>query len=88
MTEEDKDNKSSENIDEELREHARKVSKGLFDSSYKSDFDERELASGDVELLEKSDAELFPDEIEEYTDEEKKPRVVVDNELDVKSNDS
>lgn len=42
-------------------------------------FDERDLASGNLDLLEKSDAELFPDETEEYTEEERKPKVVVNN---------
>ena len=31
------------------------------------EFDEKELASGSTELIEKSDAELFPDEAEEST---------------------
>ncbi|MCW8875493.1 MAG: hypothetical protein OQJ89_01320 [Kangiellaceae bacterium] len=37
-----------------------------------SDFDERDLVSGDINDLHKSDAELFPNEIEEFTPEERR----------------
>lgn len=40
--------------------------------SNNSDFDERELASGDINDLHKTDAELFPDELEEFTPEERR----------------
>ena len=59
---------------ESLRRYAKKAAEGLFNPE--NDFDERELASGSNELLDKSDAELFPDEIEEYTAEEHKSRLV------------
>lgn len=63
---------------EKLRSYGKEAKKGLF-SPEKSDFDERELASGSADLLEKSDAELFPDEAEEYKPEERKPRIVINN---------
>jgi len=72
-----KDGSSKES--EELRKYGNKATKNLFNSENNSDFDENELASGSVDLLEKTDAELFPDEIDEYTDEERKPRVIVNN---------
>lgn len=64
---------------EELRKYGKKAAKGLFSSGESSHFDENELASGSTDFLEKTDAELFPDEIDEYTKEERKPRVIVDN---------
>jgi len=36
------------------------------------DFNERGAIFGDIEDLDKSDAELFPDEIEEYTPKERR----------------
>ena len=69
---------------EQLRERLRKTKltskKDLFDSD-KSDFDETQLASGSSDLLKKSDAELFPDEIEEYTPEERRQKIIGDNKL-------
>jgi len=79
MTDEKNENSKRSSKGEELRKYAKKAAEGLFDSSSSSEFNERELASGDAGLLEKSDAELFPDEIEEYTDKGKKPRIVVNN---------
>ncbi|VAW87629.1 hypothetical protein MNBD_GAMMA18-55 [hydrothermal vent metagenome] len=64
---------------EELRKYGNKAAKGLFSSKESSSFDENELASGNTDLLEKTDAELFPDEVDEYTKEERKPRIIVDN---------
>ena len=37
-----------------------------------SDFDERDLASGNIKDLHKSDSELFPDELEEHAPEERR----------------
>jgi hypothetical protein len=45
------------------------------------DFNEQDVLAGDEELLEKTDAELFPDELEEYIPKERKPRLVANNEL-------
>ena len=37
-----------------------------------ADFDERGPLAGSSDLMDKSDAELFPDELEEYTPEERR----------------
>lgn len=60
----------------DLEDYAKQTSKDLFKTSSDSNFDERELASGSEELLDKSDAERFPDELEEYTKEERKPKII------------
>ncbi len=88
MTKDDNSDKDSSITEEELRKYAKDLSRELFNSDNASDFDERGLASGDEESLDKTDAELFPDEIEEYTEEEKKLRLIVDNESSSKKNDS
>lgn len=62
-----------------LRKYGKKEADKLFKKKKKDDLDEKELASGSAELIEKSDAELFPDEIEEYTKKERAPRVVANN---------
>lgn len=41
-----------------------------------ADFDECGVISGSVKALNSTDAELFPDELEEYTREERKPKLV------------
>ena len=80
MTDKDKPEKNGcSKESDELRKFGNKAAKDLFKSEKNGDFDENELASGSTELLEKTDAELFPDEIDEYTSKEKKPRVIVDN---------
>ncbi len=73
------ENKSDEEILEDLRKFSKKALEGLFDEKNKPDFDEAGVLAGDEDLLKKTDAELFPDELAEYTAEEKKPRVVIDN---------
>lgn len=80
MADKDKPTKdgSSKEADD-LHEYGNKAAKDLFKPEIDSDFDENELVSGSADLIEKTDAELFPDEIEEYTSKEKKPRVIVDN---------
>ena len=57
---------------EQLRQYARDAAKDLFDPSKAPDFEEVGVLSGSEELLEKTDAELFPDEIDEYTPEERR----------------
>ncbi|MGL6159725.1 hypothetical protein [Microbulbifer sp.] len=71
--------KESTDTLKELQKYAQKESERLFKNRKKSNFDEKDLASGSKDLLEKSDAELFPDEIEEYTEKEKRPKVIADN---------
>ncbi len=45
----------------------------IFGDNYKpADFEESGTIFGDIDNLDKSDAELFPDEIEEYTPEERR----------------
>jgi hypothetical protein len=72
------DSKKSYSL-EELRKYAAEEAKKLFKRQKRDEFDEHDLASGSKELLEKSDSELFPDETEEYTKEERRPKVIVDN---------
>ncbi len=56
-----------------LKEQSAKDIKDIFGENYQpADFDEVGVLSGSEHLLEKSDAELFPDEIEEYTPEERR----------------
>lgn len=57
---------------EELRRLAKKAAEGLFNSENNQDFDERGVLSGGADVADKSDAELFPDELEEYTPEERR----------------
>ena len=41
-----------------------------------AEFEEAGVVCGDIETLTASDAELFPDDLEEYRPEERKPRLV------------
>jgi hypothetical protein len=68
---------------ERLRKYAQEAKKGLF-SEKDADFEERGIISGSPDLCEKSDAELFPDEPEEYKPSERKPRIVINNDPDKK----
>lgn len=71
-------NETPEQLRERLRKTKLTTEKDLFCSD-KSGFDETELASGSSDLLERSDAELFPDEIEEYTPEERRKKIIKDS---------
>jgi hypothetical protein len=62
-------------FDDWLLERAKARNKELFKNG-PADFDERGVISGGPETVRKSDAEAFPDELEEYTPEERKPRLV------------
>ena len=54
-----------------LKERAKKHMDEMFGENYKpAEFDERGAIFGKAENLDKTDAELFPDEIEEHTPEE------------------
>jgi len=56
-----------------LKEQTAKDINDIFGDNYQAvDFSEVGVLSGSKDLLEKSDAELFPDEIEEYTPEERR----------------
>ncbi len=55
-----------------LKEQTAKDFEELLDPTKKPDFDEIGVLSGSEDLLDKTDAELFPDEIEEYTPEERR----------------
>ena len=44
-----------------------------------SDFDERGLASGSEDSLTKTDADLFPSDIEDYSPEERRQKMIKDN---------
>lgn len=56
-----------------LIERAKNRKSSIFGENYKpAEFNERGVIFGDIENLDKSDAELFPDELEEYTPEERR----------------
>lgn len=61
--------------EEWLLQRAKARNKKLFENGL-SDFDERGVISGSDESMHSTDAESFPDEIKEYTPEERKPRPV------------
>ena len=81
MNDKSKPEPGSEEHLEEVRKYLKQSTKGLFDPNNMPDFEESGPLAGSEALLEKTDAELFPDELEEYTPEERRPRVVVDNEV-------
>ena len=56
-----------------LKERAKKHMDEMFGDNYKpAEFDERGAIFGDISNLDKTDAELFPDELEEHTPEERR----------------
>ena len=58
-----------------LKEQAKKDVDAIFGKNYKpAEFDERGAIFGKAENLDKTDAELFPDELEEYTLEERRDK--------------
>jgi len=71
--------KSNKDEQVDLKKYAKDAAKELFKNNKKSNFDEDKLASGSKDLLDKSDAERFPEELEEYTLEERRPRIVKKN---------
>ena len=61
-----------------LKNQIKKDAEELFGENKKnSDFDEAGVLSGNEGLLAKSDSELFPDELEEYTPEERRNKFKV-----------
>lgn len=59
------------------KEHS-KNSKKIFGKDYKpAEFEEGGAIFGDIENLDKTDAELFPDELEEHTPEERREKFKV-----------
>jgi len=58
-----------------IRKRAEKRWKEIAESG-PAEFDENGLISGSEKALTSTDAELFPDEIEEYKPEERKPRLI------------
>lgn len=58
-----------------LEEKAKKAVDGIFGEDYTpADFDERGPIFGNPDNLDKSDADLFPDELEEHTPEERRKK--------------
>jgi hypothetical protein len=56
-----------------LKEQAKKDMDDIFGDTYEpAEFDERGPIFGDIKNLDKTDAELFPDELDEYTPEERR----------------
>lgn len=62
---------------EQVRQKTSKIAKELLDPSKTPDFEEMGVLSGDESLLDKTDAELFPDEIEEQPPEERRKKIKV-----------
>lgn len=61
-----------------LKEQAAKDIEDIFGEGYQpADFEEGGPIFGDKKNLDKSDAELFPEEIEEYTPEERRKKLKV-----------
>ena len=58
-----------------MRKRAEERSKKLF-SGGPAEFDERGIISGGNQSIHSTDAEAFPDELEEYTPAERKPKLV------------
>ena len=56
-----------------LKEQSAKDFNAIFGDNHKAvDFEDGGAIFGDIDALDKTDAELFPDEIEEYTPEERR----------------
>lgn len=56
-----------------LKARAKKHMDDMFGGNYQpAQFDERGPIFGDIDNLDKTDAELFPSELEEYTPEERR----------------
>jgi len=61
-----------------LKEQAAKDIKDIFGEDHKpADFEEGGTIFGDIDNLEKSDAECFPDELEEQSPEERRKNLKV-----------
>ncbi len=71
-------NETLEQLRERLRKTKLTTENELFNVE-SNDFDETELASGSADLIQQSDAELFPDEIEEYTPQERRQKMIKEN---------
>lgn len=65
-----------------LIEQAKGDVEAIFGENYQpAEFDERGVIFGDIENLDKTDAELFPDELEEHSPEERREKLKLhDNE--------
>ncbi len=61
-------------FDKWILERAQARSDKLFKAP--ADFEERGVISGNTDAINASDAESFPDELEEYSREERKPQIV------------
>ncbi len=78
----------SPEFDEWLMEQTAKDVNSIFGDNHKpSEFDERGVLSGSADLLDKTDAELFPDELEEYTPEERRKLFKLHKKDDKKKDD-
>lgn len=61
-----------------LKARSRKHMDAIFGDDYKpAEFENGGAIFGDIENLDKTDAELFPDELEEYTPEERRKKFKV-----------
>lgn len=69
------DDNSDEALLKRLRQFGEKALDGLFGSN-KGNFDEKELASGSEDSLDKTDGEEFSEELEEKTPEERRKEFV------------
>lgn len=66
-----------------IEERAAKRVKEVFGGDYKpAEFDESSGIAGSSEILDKTDAELFPDDTEDYMPSERKPKLVHNRDKD------
>ncbi len=73
MSNKDRPPEGTPEFEEWLKKEHAKTSEKIFGKSYQpADFEEGGVIFGDIKNLDKTDAELFPDEIEEYTPEERR----------------
>lgn len=61
-----------------MRRRAEERSKKLFREP--TEFNEREIISGSDQSIHSTDAEVFPDELKEYSPQERKPKLVTPKE--------
>ncbi len=72
---------------EQVSQRAAERAKKMFKPDSRPEFDEIGVLSGSADLLEKTDAELFPDELEEYTPEERRKLFKLHKQGDKKNDD-
>ncbi len=60
-------------LQKQVSKHTRTI---MGDTAASADFDESEGIAGSMDMLDKTDAELFPDDLQDYMPHERKPRLI------------